>query len=408
MIESSPPSAPASSRHRFVVAAVLGLAVVAGIATLYWTGILTSGGETTAAAVPPQPPKVTVALPIYQEIVEWDEFTGQFAAVEYVEIRARVSGYLDSIHFQDGQIVKKGDLLFVIDRRPFEIALASAEAQRAEAAARLDLAKAQLARAAQLRKNDFVAASTFDERIADVRSAEAAVASAGAAIQSAELDLEFTRVTAPVTGRISRHEVSVGNLVFGGTGGGTTLLTTIVSIDPIYLEFDMSEADFLAYQRAAAKGTLQSTRGNSILVEAHLPDEKDWTLEGQLDFVDNQVDRSAGTIRARALFANPQLLITPGQFGRIRIPGSELYKALLLPDSALITDQSQKLVMTVSPDGTVVPKAVRPGPRYDPLGLRIIREGLEPTDKVIINGLMRARPGAKVTPEPGQITPQQP
>ena len=408
MTETSPPSTSVGSRRRLLVATVLGLAVVAGLAILYWTGTFTSSGETTAAAVSPQSPKVTVALPLYQEIVEWDEFTGQFAAVEYVEIRARVSGYLDSIHFQDGQIVKNGNLLFVIDRRPFEIALASAKAQHEEAAARLDLANAQLARTAQLRKNDFVAASTFDERIADVRSAEAAVALADAAIRSAQLDLEFTQVTAPVTGRISRHEVSVGNLVFGGTGGDTTLLTTIVSIDPIYLEFDMSEADFLAYQRAAAKGTLQSTRGNSILVEAHLPDEKDWTLQGQLNFVDNQVDRSAGTIRARALFANPQLLITPGQFGRIRIPGSELYKALLLPDSALITDQSQKLVMTVAADGTVVPKAVRPGPRYDPLGLRIIREGLEPTDKVIINGLMRARPGAKVTPEPGKITPQQP
>jgi RND family efflux transporter MFP subunit len=408
MTDSPPTSEPARSRRGLVAVVALVLAGVAGLAALYWNGTLTSGGETTAAAVPPPPPKVTVATPLHQEIVEWDEFTGQFAAVEYVEIRARVSGYLDSIHFRDGQIVKKGDLLFEIDPRPFEIALASAQAQRADAAARLELANAQLKRAGQLRKSDFVAASTYDERVADVRAAEAAVQTADAAIRSAELDLDFTRVTAPVSGRISRHEVSLGNLVFGGNSGDTTLLTTIVSLDPIYLEFDLSESDFLAYQRAAATGRLKSTRESAVLVQAHLPDEKEWSLKGQLDFVENQVDRSAGTIRARAVFANPNLLITPGQFGRVRLPGSDPYQAILLPDSAIVTDQSQKLVMTVAADGTVTPKVVRPGPISDELGLRIIREGLEPSDQVIINGLMRARPGTKVTPEQGKIEPQQP
>jgi RND family efflux transporter MFP subunit len=300
-------------------------------------------------------------------------------------------------------MVKQGDLLFVIDPRPFEIALDSAKAQLDQAHARLELANVQLTRIAKLRENDFSAKSTYDQQVEEVRGATAAVASAEAAVHAAELNLEFTRVTAPQSGRISRHQVSVGNLVSGGDSANTTMLTTIVSLDPIYLEFDMSEQDFLGYQRAAASGRLKSTRENKILVEAHLPDEDGWTLQGTLDFVDNQVDRSAGTIRARGVFPNPKLLITPGQFGRIRLPGSDPYKAILLPDSALVTDQSRKLVMTVASDGTVVPKPVRPGPIYDALGLRIIREGLAPTDQVIINGLMRARPGAKVTPQPGAI-----
>ncbi|NJM93046.1 MAG: efflux RND transporter periplasmic adaptor subunit [Rhodospirillaceae bacterium] len=353
------------------------------------------------------PPPVTVASPVHQEIVEWDEFTGQFAAVEYVELRARVSGYLQSIHFEDGQIVKKGDLLFVIDPRPYEIALASAKAQLDEASARVDLAGRQLSRASKLRKDDFVAASTYDERAQELASSTAAVEAAKAAIRQAELDLEFTRITAPLGGRIGRHLVSVGNLIADGGGSAATLLATVVSLDPIYFDFDVSETDFLAYQRAAISGRLKSAREGDFEVFAHLPDEEKWTIKGRLDFVDNQVDRATGTIRARAEFPNPDLLITPGQFGRIRIPGSEPYKAIMIPDSALVTDQSNKLVMTVTADGTVVPKAVRPGPGYDPLGLRIIREGLEPTDQIIINGLIRARPGAKVTPEPGKIEPSQ-
>jgi RND family efflux transporter MFP subunit len=359
--------------------------------------------DASAANVSIPPPAVTVAAPLYQEIVEWDEFTGQFAAVEYVELRARVSGYLQSIHFEDGQIVNKGDLLFVIDPRPYEIALASARAQLDEASARLDLANRQLTRAGRLRKEDFVAASTYDERAQEAASSTAAVEAARAAIRQAELDLEFTRITAPISGRIGQHRVSVGNLIADGGGNQATLLATIVSLDPIYFNFDLSEADFLAYQRAAASGRLRSTREGGAEVFAHLPDEEQWTIKGRLDFVDNQVDRATGTIRARAEFPKPNLLITPGQFGRIRIPGSEPYKAIMIPDSALVTDQSNRLVMTVTDDGTVVPKQVRPGPGYDPLGLRIIREGLEPTDRIIINGLLRARPGAKVAPEPGKI-----
>ena len=351
----------------------------------------------------PAPPPVTVSKPIKKPIVEWDEFTGQFSAVDLVEIRARVSGFLQEIAFTDGQIVKKGDLLFVIDPRPFEIARASALAQQTQAQARLELAQRQLARAGQLRERDFVAQSTFDERQEELRAAAGALKAAKAAVRSAELDLEFSRVTAPLGGRVSRHEVSIGNLVTGGNGGQTTLLTTIVSLDPIYFIFDMSEGDLLAYQRANAAGKLKSARDDDGLpVFVRLADETEWPRQGKLNFVDNQVDRNAGTIRARAVFANPQYFVTPGQFGRIRLPGSEEYEALLLPDSAIVTDQSRKLVMTVKEDGTVVPKVVRPGPTTDD-GLRIIRSGLAPTDRVIINGLVRARPGAKVTPQDGKI-----
>ncbi|HEX2892249.1 efflux RND transporter periplasmic adaptor subunit [Vineibacter terrae] len=361
---------------------------------------LAMDGTAAAQAPPPAPPAVTVAAPLQREVVEYDEFTGQFAAVEFVELRARVSGYLQSHHFEEGQIVKKGDLLFVIDPRPFEAALASAKAQLGQAQARVELADRQLARAAELRGRDFVAASTYDERLQEQRVATAAVEIAKAAVRTAELDVEFARILAPVSGRIGRREVSDGNLVSGGSGAGNTLLTTIVSLDPIYFVFDMSEGDFIAYQRAVQSGRLQSTR-DAITVFARLRDEPDWPREGKLNFVDNQVNRSAGTIRARAVFPNPDGFLTPGQFGRIRLPGSEPYKALLIPDAAILTDQSQKIVMTVNAEGVVSPKMVRPGPIYD--GLRIIRSGLAPEDRVIINGLVRARPGAKVTPQPGEI-----
>ncbi len=353
----------------------------------------------TAAA----PPLVTVSNPLQRDIVEWDEYTGQFAAVDYVEIRARVSGYLTEIHFADGEIVKKGDLLFVIDPRPFEIARDSAEAQIAQAQARLDLANSQLQRTSELRRSDFAPQSTLDERRAETRSATAALETARAALRSAELDLEFSHITAPVSGRVSQHLVSIGNLVSGGATGIPTLLTTIVSLDPIHFFFDMSEADFLAYQRAVASGRLGSTRDSSLIAEVRLADETAWKRQGILDFVDNRVDRSAGTIRARAVFANPDFFITSGQFGRLRLPGSERYEAILIPDSALVTDQSRKIVMTVKDDGTVEPRVVRPGPIVD--GLRVIRDGLGPKDIIIINGLVRARPGAKVTPQPGKIEP---
>ena len=355
-----------------------------------------------AADAPPAPPAVTVSQPIQRELVEWDEYTGQFAAMEYVEIRARVSGYLTEIHFQDGQLVKEGDLLFVIDPRPYEATLAAARAQLAQGEAQVELATRQLGRTAELRKKDFEPASTYDQRVSDLKVATAAVESAKAAIRSAELNVGFTRITAPLSGRISNHQVSIGNLISGGDAATTPALTTIVSLDPIYFYFDMSEGDYLAYQRATAAGMLNEARETAPPVYVRLTDETEWPWKGQLNLLDNQMDRGAGTIRARATFANPGYFCTPGQFGRIRIPASQQHVAILIPDAAVVTDQSRKLVMTVKEDGTVEPKVVRPGPMTED-GLRIIRSGLEPSDRVIINGLVRARPGGKVTPQPGQI-----
>ena len=374
----------------------------------FWTTALTATLATTIvtagaamAQMPPPAPPVTISPPLQKEIVEWDQFTGQFQAVDFVEIRARVAGYLTEIHFQDGQTVKKGDLLFVIDPRPYEAALASMRAQLGQAEAQVGLAQAQLNRSAELRKRDFEPASAYDQRVSDLKVATASVEAAKAAIRTAELNVEFTRITAPITGRISRHQVSIGNLISGGDGGAATLLTTIVSLDPIYFNFDMSEADYLAYQRASAKGLMRSTRDNTVAVSLHLTDEKGWPHEGRMNFVENQVDRLSGTIRVRAVFANPNLLFTPGQFGRIRIPGSEPYQAILIPDAAVVTDQSRKIVLTVNDENVIVPKIIRPGPSYE--GLRIVRSGLQPTDKIVINGLMRARPGAKVAPKLGTI-----
>jgi RND family efflux transporter MFP subunit len=360
--------------------------------------------NTAIAQTAAPPPAVTVSAPLQKEITEWDEFTGQFAAIDYVEVRARVSGYLTEIHFEDGQIVHKGDLLFVIDPRPYEATLASVQAQLAQAQAQVDLANHQLGRSADLLKKGYEPQSSTDQRISDLKVAAAAVEAAKAGIQSAQLNVEFTHITAPVTGRISSHRVSIGNLISGNDSSTATLLTTIVSLDPIYFNFDISEADYLAYQRAIAKGNLQSTRDSSVPVTLHLTDEKGWPHEGHLDFVDNQVNGTSGTIRVRAVFPNPGSLFTAGQFGRIRIPGSEPYQAILIPDEALVSDQSRKIVMTVTADNVIVPKVVRPGPIHD--GLRIIRDGLLPTDQIVIDGLIRARPGAKVTPQPGTITPQ--
>src|ERR1700722_12724536 len=259
---------------------------------------------TNAAIAQTAPPTVTVSSPLQKEITEWDEFTGQFAAIDYVEVRARVSGYLTEIHFEDGQIVHKGDLLFVIDPRPYEATLASVQAQLAQAEAQVDLATRQLGRSAQLLKQGYEPQSNTDQRISDLKVATAAVEAAKAGLRSAELNVEFTHITAPMTGRISNHRVSIGNLITGNDSSTATLLTTIVSLDPTYFNFDVSEADYLAHQRATAKGNLQSARDNSVAVTLHLTDEKGWPHEGHLNFVDNQVDRGSGTLRVRAVFPN--------------------------------------------------------------------------------------------------------
>jgi len=397
-----------SGKRRGVLWALVVILAVAVAAGIWWqgqesgaTGSAARQGQPEAGA-PPAPP-VTVANPVHQKIVEWDEYPGQFTAVDAIEVRARVSGYLEQIHFTDGQVVKQGDLLFTIEKRPFEIARDSAQAQLAEANAQLSLANRNLKRYEKMRAGNIVGEADYDDRVEAVSAAKAALAAAQAQVQQAELDLGYTEIRAPVTGRISRHEVSAGNLITGGYSGDVTLLTSIVSLDPIHFDFDVSEANYLAYQRATERGVMPSMRNNNIEVFAKLPDEDQWAHKGTLEFLDNQVNESSGTIRARATFVNSDDAFTPGQFGHIRVPGSEPYEAILLPETAIVTDQSQKIALVVAEDGTVGVKILRVGPNYG--GMRIIREGLAPDDKVIINGLLRARPGSKVTAQMGTIEP---
>jgi RND family efflux transporter MFP subunit len=376
--------APASGLHALVLVGALSLA-----------GCDDGSGSQAGAPAPP-PPEVTVAHPRAQKLVEWTEFTGRFEAVERVEVRARVSGYLKSVDFRDGQLVDKGEVLFLIDPRPFEVAYRSAEADRASAEAQVKLADLEFQRIADLAKSPAFSRAAYDQRLQEKEAAQASLASAQAAMAKARLDLDYTQINAAVSGRISDRRVDIGNLVTE-----ETLLTTIVSLDPIYFVFDLSEADFLAYQRAVLAGELPSTRDRSTLVNVKLVDEDDWSRQGQMNFVDNVVDQGSGTVRARAEFRNPDHLIAPGQFGTIRIPGSPEYVAILIPDEAIVTDQSQKLVMTVTADNRIEPRVIRPGPTE--LGLRIVRRGLEPSDRIVINGLLRVRPGIEVTPQPGSI-----
>ncbi|MGI4975935.1 MAG: efflux RND transporter periplasmic adaptor subunit, partial [Janthinobacterium lividum] len=321
----------------------------------------------------------------------------QFSAVDEVELRAQVGGYLSEIHFADGQMVRKGDLLFVVDPRPYEIALQQAGAQFQAATAALDLANRQVGRSTELVRENFASHEVLDQRVQAQLAAQAGIEQAKAAIHAAQLNLEFTRITAPFSGRVSMRRVSIGSLVSGGPGSGSgTALTTLVSLDPVHLDFDMSEADYLAYARFVAAGAPDRA------VQAALGDEAGWPRRGTLDFLDNAVERSSGTLHARATFANPGLLIAPGQFARLRVPVSSPRPVLLVPDAALVTDQSRKLLMVVGADGTVAPRPVQVGALGDD-GLREVESGVSATDRVVINGLMRMRPGMKVTAQDGTI-----
>ncbi len=326
-------------------------------------------------------------------------FLGQFAAVDSVELRAQVGGTLTAIEFKDGQTVRAGDPLFSIDPRPFQIRLEQAVAQLQTAQAKQVLTEAELWRAQQLKRADFGSAENVDARAADDRSAQAAIQTAKSAISDARLDLEFARITAPFGGRMGARLVSPGSLISGSRGGvgQSTLLATIVSLDPIYLGFDMSEADYAAYQKAHHGEAPHSDVAISLYGDGH------FDRHGTLDFIDNAVDRSSGTIRARATVPNADLAITPGQFARLRLNLGNPEPALLVPAAAVIPDQSRQIVMTVAPDGTVVPKPVEVGDLEH--GLRVVRSGLAPTDSVVIDGLVRVRPGAKVNPVPGEMKP---
>jgi RND family efflux transporter MFP subunit len=349
-------------------------------------------------AVAPPPPQVTVAKPVSKTIADRDEYVGRFVAVESVEVRARVSGYLDTIHFQDGQIVKKGDLLFTIDRRPFEIALAQAQASLAQAKATLAFAESDLARAQGLGVGTVITQQTFDQRTQAKRVAQAAVAAQEAAVRQAALDLEFSELRAPVTGRIGDRRVSVGNLVTGGASGSTSLLATIESIDPIRFEFTVDEASYLRYARLSEESAQAASRGLTVPTRLKLLDEPAFSHDGKMDFVDNAVDRSSGTIRARAVFANPHGTFAPGMFARVQVAAAPPRSALLVPEAAIGSAQARKFVLVVDGENIARSKYVTLGAVVD--GMRVIAAGLTPDDNVIVNGLMRARPGAKVTPQP--------
>jgi RND family efflux transporter MFP subunit len=350
------------------------------------------------ASAPPSP-LVTAAFPLQKPITEWDEYTGRFEAVETVEVRARVSGFIDSIHFKEGQMVKEGDLLFVIDQRPYRIAVEQGKADVERAKAKLEIASLDVQRATPLVRSQSLTEREFDTRKSTERDATGQVASAEAAVKQAELNLEWTEVRAPTTGRISDRRVDRGNLITGGQTGAT-LLTVIVSIDPIHFVFDGAEADFLRYLRLASAGARPSSRDVQNPVSVRLADEKDYSHYGRMDFVDNALNPKTGTIRGRAVFENKDGLLTPGFFGRLRLFGGE-HEALLVPDAAIASDQSRKVVFTVAADGTVGTKLVELGPIVD--GLRVIRAGLAPSDRIVIDGLQRARPGQKVKPEDGKV-----
>ncbi|MDR6291442.1 RND family efflux transporter MFP subunit [Inquilinus ginsengisoli] len=347
-----------------------------------------------ASVAPAALPSVAVSAPVQRDVAGRLEFLGQFSAVQSVELRAQVGGTLTQIGFKDGDIVHQGDLLFEIDPTPYQIKLSQAAAQVQSAQARLDLANQELVRANSLKQTGNGSVQNADQKAAEQRSAQAALDDATAAVRDATFDLDHTRITAPFTGHIGTHQVSVGNLIAGSRAGTspTTLLATVVSTDSIYLNFDMSEADYMTFLRDRQKqaGPLADK------VQISLADEKSFTHEGTLDFIDNTLDRSSGTIHARATVPNTDGLLTPGGFARVRVDVSAPAMAMLVPDASVLPDQSNHIVLTVSDSNVVTPKLVQIGDLRE--GLRVIRSGLEPSDRVIVDGIPTVRPGATVAP----------
>lgn len=342
----------------------------------------------------PPPPEVTVAHPLLREITEWDEFLGRVAAVESVDVRSRVDGYIESIEFAEGALVQAGDVLFVIDRRPFAAELARARAEQDAAAARLQLARSEEKRAAELVGRKLIAEQEFDNRRQRRAEAEAQLAATGAWVQRAALDLEYCRVRAPIGGRVGRRLVTAGNLV--SSGENATLLTTIVSLDPIHVYITGDEQVYLRYLRMAREGTRPSAREARVPARMRLADESGWPHEGYVDFVDNQLDQATGTILGRARFPNADGVLTPGLFGQVQVRGAGPYPAVLVPETAIGTDQARRIVYVLGAGNVAVARGVTPGRRVGPL--RAITAGLDVKDRVLVNGQARIRPGMVVTP----------
>lgn len=374
--------------------AVLGATAIAMLLAGCDQGQPQASQNDTAAA-----PVVSVSKPAQRNIVEWDEYTGRFDATQTVEIRARVSGYLDEVRFKDGQLVKQSDLLFVIDQRPFERALEQAKAELFAATTKVENANLDVARGQPLIERKIISDKSFDDRMSLLRDAQAAVKVAEAKVKSSELDLSFATITAPISGRISRSIITAGNWISAGSVSGATLLTTIVSEDPIYIYFDVNENNYIKYKRLAERGVGAAVIGAPV--EVALPDENGFPHKARLDFLDNRLDQGTGTLRARAVLANKAGLFSPGLFARVRVTGTPNYVATLVPDSAIGTDQTNKYVYVVGGDGLVARRNVKLGPLAG--GLRVVREGVSADDWVVTNGLQRVRPGLKVAPKRVEI-----
>jgi RND family efflux transporter MFP subunit len=357
--------------------------------------LLSGCGKSGGPQAPP-PPQVSVAQVLVKQVKDWDEFTGRLQAVETVEIRPRVSGYIDKVAFTEGSLVKRGTLLFVIDPRPYQAEYDRAAADLKRAKTALDLGRIELTRVQRLKDSGAVSQEELDQRKSAVAQTEADVAGAGAALEAASLNLNFTKVTSPVDGRVSRAEVTRGNLVTGGANGGT-LLSSVVSMDPIYLYFDADEQSYLRYAQMARSGELPNSRDTGNPVQVGLANEEGFPHAGKVDFVDNQLNPQTGTIRARAVLANKDGQFTPGMFARVQLLGSGAYSAVLIDDRAVNTDQSQKYVLVLGANDQIEYRKVKLGRVID--GLRVVREGLKAGDVIVVNGAQRVHPGVTVTPQ---------
>jgi multidrug efflux system membrane fusion protein len=364
-----------------------------GALVLWATGVvpgLKTGAPAPVASAAPPPP-VSVATAVDRAVTEWDEFSGRVQAIDHVQVRPQISGIITEVHFQDGQLVKKGDLLFTIDPRPFQAELARTQAALASAQARVAFAETNMNRSNQLIATHAIAQSEQDQNHDALLEAEASVQGAEAAVQTAQLNLDYTAVTAPVSGRVSRAEITVGNLV--GTGITAPVLTTVVSVSPVYVEFEIDEQTYLKY---AAQGANGNSGIDHIPVSMALANETDYPHQGRLESIDNQLDTSSGTIRARAIFDNATGELTPGLYARVRTGGSAAESAILVDDKAVGTDQDKKYVMVVDSDNKIAYRSVTLGPMVN--GLRIVRSGLAKGERIVVNGLQRVQPNEVVAP----------
>jgi RND family efflux transporter MFP subunit len=385
-------------RTRIVtITAILLLLAICG-AGWFWFGERLTG-PTAAMAPANPPPQVTVAKPVVKNIVEWDDFTGRFEATDDVAMRSRVTGYLEGVHFTDGAIVQKGDVLFSIDPRSFDAVFAESRSRLDVATTTLDLAKREFQRTESLRKSNAVAETVVDQRRQQFLSAQAEVEAAKAAVRQAQLNLDYTKILAPISGRIGRKMISTGNLV----NANETVLTTIVALNPIYFYFDVDERSYIAYTRAALEGTSPSGREIPYEVRMSIPGDPKERRTGSMNFVDNRIDGATGTVWGRALFENADLFLQPGMFGRISIPGSGNYRAVLIPDEAVGSDQDRRIVYILGIDNTISAQQIRPGPKID--GYRVVREGLTGAETIVVGGLMRVRPGMTVAPQNKTLPP---